>query len=244
MARAAHLPPAVILPGGAVEFLDVPAGPPLGLTGLPFQTAEFELPEGSQLILYTDGLIEDRDRDIDDGMALLHAALSNVKQAPGETCAAVLEALLPARPRDDIALVVARTRALADDQIAVWEVASDPAAVADVRARINRQLARWDLDELVFTTELILSELVTNAIRYATGPIHVRLLRDRSLICEVSDGSSTSPHLRYATATDEGGRGLFLVAQLAECWGTRYLATGKVIWAEQAIPNPPADTGA
>ena len=93
----------------------------------------------------------------------------------------------------------------------------------------------WGLDELAFTTELILSELVTNAIRYGSGPIRVRLLRDRSLICEVSDGSSTSPHLRYAATTDEGGRGLFLVAQLAERWGTRYTPEGKVIWAEQAL---------
>jgi hypothetical protein len=60
------------------------------------------------------------------------------------------------------------------------------------------------------------------------------------LICEVSDGSSTSPHLRQATATDEGGRGLFLVAQLAQRWGTRYTARGKVIWAEQSLSPTPA----
>ena len=94
----------------------------------------------------------------------------------------------------------------------------------------------WGLEELSFTTELILSELVTNAIRYGGEPIRVRMLRDRSLICEVFDSSSTSPHLRYATMTDEGGRGLFLVAQLADRWGTRYLPAGKVIWAEQPLP--------
>ncbi len=244
MARAAHLPPALVLPDGRVELLDVPAGPPLGLTGLPFETAEFELPEGSRLVLYTDGLIEDRGRDIDDGVAMLRAALSDGERSPEETCVAVLEALLPARPSDDVALVVARTRALAEDRVAVWgEVPSDPAAVGDVRAWISRQLAEWDLEELAFTTELILSELVTNAIRYATGPIKVRLLRDRTLICEVCDGSSTSPHLRYAADTDEGGRGLFLVAQLAEGWGTRYLPTGKVIWAEQPLPDSPVDAG-
>ncbi|MGD3112056.1 ATP-binding protein, partial [Streptomyces sp. YGL11-2] len=76
---------------------------------------------------------------------------------------------------------------------------------------------------------------ITNAIRYAPGPITVRLLYDRTLICEVSDTSSTSPHLRYAADEDEGGRGLFLIAQLAERWGTRYFARGKVIWAEQAV---------
>jgi hypothetical protein len=85
--------------------------------------------------------------------------------------------------------------------------------------------------------ELILSELITNAIRYSAGPIHVRLIRDRTLICEVADGSSTSPHLRYAATTDEGGRGLFLVSQMAERWGTRYTPQGKVIWAELALPE-------
>jgi serine phosphatase RsbU (regulator of sigma subunit)/PAS domain-containing protein/anti-sigma regulatory factor (Ser/Thr protein kinase) len=237
MARAGHLPPALILPDGQVEFLDVPPGPPLGLTALPFQTAEFELPVGSRLVLYTDGLIEDRNRDIGESMEALRTALRGVPGSPDDTCNAVLEAMVPTRPSDDIALVVARTRALAHHRIASWDVPSDPAAVAALRERINQQLARWDLEELVFTTELILSELVTNAIRYAVGPIQVRLLRDRNLICEVSDGSSTSPHLRYAADTDEGGRGLFLVAQLAESWGTRYLATGKIIWAEQSIAN-------
>ncbi|MGJ3561297.1 ATP-binding protein [Streptomyces sp. INA 01156] len=107
--------------------------------------------------------------------------------------------------------------------------------MSGVRADVTRQLTEWDLTEAGFTTELILSELVTNAIRHGTVPIHVRLLRDRRLICEVSDGSSTSPHLRQATATDEGGRGLFLVARYAERWGTRYTPTGKVIWAEQQL---------
>jgi anti-sigma regulatory factor (Ser/Thr protein kinase) len=115
-------------------------------------------------------------------------------------------------------------------------VPSDPAAVGEVRASVTRQLTEWGLDDLAFATELMLSELVTNAIRYGTGPIKVRMLRDRSLICEVFDGSNTSPHLRYAASTDEGGRGLFLVAQLAERWGTRYTPAGKVIWTEQPLP--------
>lgn len=114
-------------------------------------------------------------------------------------------------------------------------VLADPAAVREVRAAVTRQLEIWGLDEQTFTTELILSELLTNAIRYGGEPITVRLLYDRMLTCEVSDGSSTSPHLRYAAESDEGGRGLFLVAQFAERWGTRYTASGKVIWAEQEV---------
>ncbi|MEU2978990.1 SpoIIE family protein phosphatase [Streptomyces hirsutus] len=236
VARAGHPPPALIHPDGTVEYADVPAGPPLGLGGLPFETAELELAEGSRLVLYTDGLVEDRNHDIDVGLELLRKALAQAGDSPEDTCRAVLESRRPARARDDIALLVARTQALTEDRIARWPVPSDPAAVAEVRATIARKLSDWGLDELIFTTELILSELVTNAIRYGGSPIEVRMLRDRNLICEVLDSSSTSPHLRYATMNDEGGRGLFLVAQLAERWGTRYLPTGKIIWAEQPIP--------
>ena len=109
--------------------------------------------------------------------------------------------------------------------------------MAGIRAAVAEKLDDWDLSELAFTTELLLSELITNAIRHASAPIRVRLLRDRSLICEVSDGSSTSPHLRYAATMDEGGRGLFLVSQIAEHWGTRYTPEGKVIWAQQPLPG-------
>ncbi|MEV4038650.1 SpoIIE family protein phosphatase [Streptomyces umbrinus] len=236
VARAGHPPPAVVSPDGNVEFPEVPAGPPLGLGGLPFETAELELAEGSRLVLYTDGLVEDRERDIDVGLELLRTALAGADRSPEDTCQGVLNALLPDRPGDDIALIVAGTRALGADRIAEWQVPSDPAAVGEVRASVTRQLTEWGLDDLAFATELMLSELVTNAIRYGTGPIKVRMLRDRSLICEVFDGSNTSPHLRYAASTDEGGRGLFLVAQLAERWGTRYTPAGKVIWTEQPLP--------
>ncbi|WP_374229207.1 SpoIIE family protein phosphatase [Streptomyces sp. NEAU-YJ-81] len=236
MARAGHPPPALVRPDGSVEFLDLPAGPPLGLGGLPFETAEVELAEGSHLVLYTDGLIEDRRREIDTGLEMLRDALSHPGRTPDEICTEVLDALLPSNPSDDIALIAARTRVVGGDRVASWDVPSDPAAVAGVRAEVMRKLAEWGLDEAAFTAELVLSELITNAIRYATGPIRVQLLRDKALICEVSDTSSTSPHLRYAATTDEGGRGLFLVAQFAERWGTRYTSNGKVIWAELAIP--------
>ncbi|MFJ8791985.1 SpoIIE family protein phosphatase [Streptomyces sp. NPDC102462] len=238
LARAGHPPAALVRPDGTVEFPDVPAGPPLGLGGLPFETADLDLPEGSRLVLYTDGLVEDRARDIDVGLGLLRTALERAGDSPEDTCRAVLDRL-PARPHDDVALIVARTRALGPDRVADWRVPSDPAAVSDVRAAVTRQLAAWGIEEMTFTTELILSELVTNAIRYGRAPVGVRLLRDRSLICEVSDSSTTSPHLRYAASTDEGGRGLFLVARIADRWGTRYTPSGKVIWAEQSLPAAP-----
>ncbi|MEV8046863.1 SpoIIE family protein phosphatase [Streptomyces griseoluteus] len=238
MARAGHLVPALVAPDGGVAFLDVPAGPPLGVGGLPFQTAELELAEGSQLVLYTDGLIEDRARDLDEGMELLRLALAgHPDRTPEESCQAVLDELLPERPKDDIALLIARTRALPAERVADWDVPRDPAAVSGMRLAVSDTLEEWGLSELGFGMELVLSELITNAIRYGSDPIHVRLIHDRTLICEVADGSSTSPHLRYAATTDEGGRGLFLISQLAERWGTRYTPHGKVIWAELAIPD-------
>ncbi|MEU3897445.1 SpoIIE family protein phosphatase [Streptomyces sp. NPDC045251] len=236
LARAGHPPPALIRPDGTVEFPEVPAGPPLGLGGLPFETTELRLAEGSRLVLYTDGLVETREHDIDVGLEHLRRALETAGPSPEETCRTVLDARLPDRPGDDIALLVARTHALGPDRVAEWQVPNDPAAVGEIRAQVTRRLAEWGLDELAFTTELILSELVTNAIRYGGETVQVRMVRDRSLICEVFDSSSTSPHLRYAAMTDEGGRGLFLVAQLAERWGTRYTPAGKVIWAEQPVP--------
>ncbi|MFE3412241.1 SpoIIE family protein phosphatase [Streptomyces mirabilis] len=238
MARAGHLAPALVHPDGTVTFVDVPTGPPLGLGGLPFQTAELDIAEGAQLVLYTDGLIEDRRRDLDVGMELLRDALAgHPDRSPEESCQAVLDELLPGRPKDDVALLIARTRGLPSDRIADWDVPLDPAAVAGMRETVSRKLDEWGLSELGFSTELVLSELITNAMRYGSEPIHVRLIRDRTLICEVSDSSSTSPHLRYAATMDEGGRGLFLVSQMAERWGTRYTPQGKVIWAEQALPR-------
>ncbi|MEV0494726.1 SpoIIE family protein phosphatase [Streptomyces atratus] len=241
LARAGHPLPALVRPDGSVEFPELPAGPPLGLGGLPFETATLDIPEGSQLVLYTDGLIEDRHRDLEAGLEQLRRALAHPDRSPERTCEAVMSALLPADHDDDIALLVARTRVIAAEHTVSWDVPVDPTAVAGIRTAAVRQLTDWGLEEAAFTTELVLSELVTNAIRYGGGPIQVRLLRNSALICEVSDGSSTSPHLRRAAITDEGGRGLFLVAQLTERWGTRYTARGKVIWTEQ--PLPPAMPG-
>ncbi|GAA1599140.1 SpoIIE family protein phosphatase [Streptomyces globosus] len=235
MARAGHLPPAVVRPDGSVDFPELPAGPPLGLGGLPFETAAIDLPEGSTLVLYTDGLVEDRHRDIDAALEDLRRALAHPGRTPEDTCRSVIDAVAPDHPDDDIALLAARIHTLPAERIAAWDVPADPARVGEIRAVATRTLAEWGLEEPAFAVELLLSELVTNAVRYGGEPIQVRLIRDRTLICEVSDGGSTAPHLRRAAATDEGGRGLFLVAQLSQAWGTRYTPRGKVIWAECAL---------
>ncbi|MFJ3306607.1 SpoIIE family protein phosphatase [Streptomyces sp. NPDC086549] len=236
MARAGHPEPVVVRPDGTVICPGVPASAPLGLGGYPFETAELRLAEGSQMVLYTDGLVEDRTRDIDVGLEKLRRVLDGAGgNTAEETCRAVIDALKPTHPGDDIALLTARTRLFPPSRVAEWDVPSNPAVVPSVRERCRDKLRQWGLEEVAFTTELIISELTTNAIRYGSPPVKLRLLYGRCLTCEVSDGSSTSPRLRRAATTDEGGRGLFLVAQFAQRWGTRYSSGGKVIWTEQFL---------
>ncbi|MFJ1729828.1 SpoIIE family protein phosphatase [Streptomyces sp. NPDC088254] len=235
MARAGHPTPALLTPGRPPELLDLPAGPPLGLGGLPFEATEFELPEDSLLALYTDGLVEARGRDIDEGVDIMLKVLGRATSSLENTCDTLLRALLPEKPDDDVALLLARTHALDSRHVAAWDVTPEPEAVAETRSRATRQLLEWGLEDASFVTELVVSELVTNAIRYGEPPIELRLILDRSLICEVSDASNTSPHLRRARDYDEGGRGLLLVAQLCSSWGARHTYRGKTIWAEQSL---------
>ncbi|MFE2446694.1 SpoIIE family protein phosphatase [Streptomyces melanosporofaciens] len=237
LASAGHPPPVVVTPDGIADILDVPNGPPLGLGTLPFEAVETELSEGSVLALYTDGLVEGHDRAIDEGLEALCEALAQPGPSLDALGDTVLRTLLSARPEDDVALLLARARALGPDRVATWEIPPEPAVVSPIRQEVTARLMDWGLEKLVFTTELVVSELVTNAIRYGRPPSRLRLIRDRALICEVSDFSSTAPHLRRARALDEGGRGLFLVAQVAQRWGTRLEAHGKTIWAEQDLSD-------
>ncbi|MFH8463211.1 SpoIIE family protein phosphatase [Streptomyces sp. NPDC017991] len=234
LARAGHPPPVMIRPGGPPEEIDVPAGPPLGLGGLPFESTELRLAEGTVLALYTDGLIDNRERDLDESRALLSRALARTSNSLDETCHDILQSLLPpAGASDDVALLLARTKGLPSSQVATWEVPADPALVGPIRKQAVRQVEAWGASEAAFTTELVVSELVTNAIRYGERPIRLRLIHNAStLIVEVSDSSHTAPHLRRAKTFDEGGRGLLLVAQLTQRWGSRHTTEGKTIWAE------------
>jgi PAS domain S-box-containing protein len=234
-AGAGHPVPAVVSPGGTVDLVGLPAAPPLGVGGLPYEATEVVLPEGSLLALYTNGLIETPERDLDTGVHRLREALARPAGSLEALCDTVLAELLPQRPTDDVALLIARTRALDARQVATWSVPSEPSAVAQTRKDVVAQLERWELSDAAFVTELVVSELVTNAIRHAQPPVQLRLIHDTTLICEVSDGGSTAPHLRRARTYDEGGRGLLLVAQLTQRWGTRQSATGKTIWAEQTL---------
>ncbi|WP_158073099.1 SpoIIE family protein phosphatase [Streptomyces kebangsaanensis] len=236
LACAGHPAPAVVAPDGRAGFLDLPVGPPLGVGGVPFETVEVEVEEGSLLAFYTDGLVESRQRGLDAGMEELRQALAEPCDSLETLCDDVLKSLLPEPPTDDAALLLVRPHGLDKARVATWDVAADPAEVARVRARATRMLEAWGLDEISFVTELVVSELVTNAIRYGEPPVQLRLIYDRTVICEVSDASSTAPHLRRARAFDEGGRGLLLVARLTQRWGTRHAREGKTIWCEQVLP--------
>ncbi|MEU0005728.1 SpoIIE family protein phosphatase [Streptomyces sp. NPDC006314] len=235
VACAGHPPPVVTAPDGQAALLDLPTGPPLGLGGLPFEARELELAEGSLLCLYTNGVIGERHLDADIGLAKLCAALTRPADALERTCQGVVDSLVSARPSDDIVLLIARTRMLPPGDVASWQLPLEAASAAHARELTSAKLTEWGLEHLAFSTELIASELVTNAYRYASGPVTLRLIRERSLVCEVSDTSHTAPHLRRARTTDEGGRGLFLVAQMTERWGTRYTREGKTVWAEQPL---------
>lgn len=141
LARAGHVLPTVVTRDGTVDILDLPPGPPLGLVGLPFEAVEVDLPESSLLAHYTDGLIEARDHDIDAGLTLLRQALAQPTASLEATCDTVLASLLRARPDDDVALLLARTHALGSRQVASWDLAADPAAVARARSRVSQQLS-------------------------------------------------------------------------------------------------------
>ncbi|MFD8481995.1 SpoIIE family protein phosphatase [Kitasatospora sp. NPDC059673] len=244
-ASAGHPAPVLVGPDGEPLPFDVEPARPLGWGDCCYETTTTELDEGCVLALYTEGLMSGRARHTDedgapDGPGGRRAVLERVLARPGEEqlsdlCDRVVYALLPERQREDAVLLLARTRALPDERVAVWTLPDDPAVVRTARRLAEHQLAAWELGEMEFATDLIVSELVTNAIRYGEPPIRLRLIHDRDLICEVSDSSASTPHLRRAKSTDEGGRGLFIIGHLAQRWGTRFGRGGKTVWAQQEL---------
>jgi GAF domain-containing protein len=246
---AGHPPPVIVHPDGTVHSPDLAADPPLGAAEPPFGTHELHLPQESLLVFFTDGLVESSTREYDQGLAQLRRTLLRTPYfRPGEQnddprsledlCDRIASALLPDRERtdDDAAMLIAHTRGTAADDVATCGLPDHPRAASQAREYVRKHLAAWGLDDLIATTELLASELVGNAVRHAKGPLRLRLLHSRSLICEVYDGSLTTPRIRRAAYTDEGGRGLQLVAALCQRWGARYLHDGKCIWTEQDLP--------
>ncbi|MFI8185746.1 SpoIIE family protein phosphatase [Actinacidiphila glaucinigra] len=238
MARAGHLPPVIVDPQGLVIFPDLPPGTPLGVgLGDPFETVELELPEGSLIALYTDGLIETRDGDIENGMRRLGSVLAEPGQPLEELCTRATDTISGQASCDDTTLLLVRTRSLNATGVACWTLPNDETSVRRARNLTARQLTTWGLDSLGDSTKLIVSELVTNAVRHSTGPIRLCLKQHGALTCEVSDTDACAPRPRRARSTDESGRGLLLVAQMSRRWGSRLIPEGKVVWVEQGIPT-------
>ncbi|MGW6555170.1 SpoIIE family protein phosphatase [Streptomyces sp. NPDC055051] len=242
VANAGHPPPILLHLDGRAEVLRVPAGAPIGVGGVDFEAVELDAPAGATLLLYTDGLVESRLRDVWTGIEQLRERLAAAAQLTGPDHAPPLEALCddvldmlgPGDRDDDIALLAARFDGIAPSDVAYWFLEPEDAAPGRARRLARRALARWDLEELNDSVELLISEVVTNAVRYAERPVTLRLLKTDVLRCEVGDDSPQLPRQRRARETDEGGRGLFLVNRLARRWGATRLSGGKVVWFELA----------
>jgi serine phosphatase RsbU (regulator of sigma subunit)/anti-sigma regulatory factor (Ser/Thr protein kinase) len=239
MASAGHLSPLLVRPDGSSQFLDVPPAPPLGIGGGPIESKQFEIDDGSLFVLYTDGLVENKGQDISDGLARLRGIFGpgSPTRPLEDLCKAALDGVYSDHQRDDIAMLIARLRRLPEDSYASWTLAPKLTSVREARSVLAEPMKRWDLEDLIPTTELLVSELVTNAVRYSRGEITLRLVNEKALVCEVLDNSGALPRLRQASSEDENGRGLQVVRQLSQRWGARRTATGKVVWCEQPLPG-------
>ncbi|MET7638271.1 SpoIIE family protein phosphatase [Streptomyces sp. NPDC005438] len=248
LANAGHMPPVLVERGEPARLMEVPKGVPLGVGGEPFEEIEFELPDEALLALYTDGLVESRDHSIDEGLEAFRRAIVNVHRPLEEVADQVLTTLDVHHGEDDVALLVARVHGMPKESVGDWTLPAEPRSVARARELACQQLALWHVDELADTTELLVSELVTNALRHGEGSIRLRLLLDRSLVCEVWDAGLVQPRRRRARDTDEGGRGLQLVQMLSVGWGSRRTPYGKTVWFELPLPDgqskPQDPTGA
>ncbi|MFF3879348.1 SpoIIE family protein phosphatase [Streptomyces sp. NPDC001978] len=232
IALAGHPPPVIAHPDGRTEILHLPSGPPLGTAeGPPFAATTIPVTDGSVLAFYTAPLLH-----ASPSPDTLQQVLAHPDRPLQDLCDDVLYRLRNDTGHGDVILLLARTHPFPADQIAEWHLDQHPKAVATARTHTHHQLTLWGVDEeTVYTTEMIVSELVTNAVRYGTPPLRLRLIKDRTLTCEVHDGNPLAPRLRHAKTIDEGGRGLFIVAQLAQNWGVRYSLDGKTVWAEQTL---------
>ncbi|WP_070199168.1 ATP-binding SpoIIE family protein phosphatase [Streptomyces oceani] len=240
-ANAGHMPPLLLEPDDdSAMLLEVPKGVPLGVGGEPFEQVEVELTDGSLLALYTDGLVESRDHPLDEGLHAFRTAFTDAPYELEDAADRVLNKLNVHDGEDDIALLMARVQGLPADSVGDWRLPAEPRSVSRARELTGQQLATWQLQELSDTAELLVSELVTNALRHGEGDIRLRLLLDRTLVCEVWDSGLVQPRRRRAGATDEGGRGLQLVGLLSSGWGSRRTPYGKTVWFE--LPLPDGDT--
>ncbi|MFD4695391.1 SpoIIE family protein phosphatase [Streptomyces sp. NPDC058463] len=238
VASAGHPAPLVIGPDGSAAMVGLPEGPSLGSPEqAPFATSSFTLSEGSMLAFYSRAM----QSHAESSSGALRRVLTHPERPLQELCDAAAYALPDTLDLQGATLLLARTQGMPADRFAAWELPHDNSAPAAARRLTTRKLADWHLDEDArYAAELIVSELVTNAVRYGSPPLELRLILDRGLTCEIRDTSPVAPHLRHARTVDEGGRGLFIISQLASHWGARYAPDGKTVWAEQTLPPEPA----
>jgi len=238
VANAGHLPPVVT--GPRTALLTAPTGVPLGVGGAAFTAHELTIEPGQALVLYTDGLVEHRGRDLEAGMTELCALLGPLDGDLEAACDALLDALRPPGGYDDdVALLVIRVPAgLEDACVAELTLPANPTAAAEAREFTSRTIGAWGLGDDLESAGLLVSEVVTNAVRHSDEPVELRLRRaQRALYVEVADRDPRVPRPRRGALEDEQGRGLQLLERLTARWGARPLADGKVVWFE--IPLPP-----
>ncbi|MDQ0710871.1 serine phosphatase RsbU (regulator of sigma subunit)/anti-sigma regulatory factor (Ser/Thr protein kinase) [Streptomyces luteogriseus] len=241
LSSAGHLPPILVSPDGRAAPLSIRPHPGLGAEFAlrePFDVYTFGVPPGSVLALYTDGLVEDRALSIDEGIDRLADIVSKVHpwDALQQSARQIVSTLAPAPQRDDVTLLLARMIGYRKEDTATWRLPARGDAPARARAQVAALLMRWGTrDDTRDNALLLVSELVTNAVRFAEGPITVRLIRaGHALLCEVGDSGNGRPRLRRGDLLDNGGRGLSIVHRLTTRWGVRWTDTGKVVWAEIA----------
>ncbi|MFF8012831.1 SpoIIE family protein phosphatase [Streptomyces sp. NPDC007929] len=241
LSSAGHLPPVLVTPDGRAGPLSIRPHPGLGAEFAlrePFDVYTIGVPPGSMLALYTDGVVEDRTLSIDEGIDRLSDILSTVH--PWDTlqqaARRVVATLAPAPQRDDVTLLLARMIGYRKEDTATWRLPARSDAPGRAREQVAALLGRWGArDDTRDNALLLVSELVTNAVRFAEGPVTVRLIRaGHGLLCEVGDSGNGRPRLRRGDLLDNGGRGLSIVHRLTTRWGVRWTDTGKVVWAEVA----------
>ncbi|WP_128434219.1 ATP-binding SpoIIE family protein phosphatase [Streptomyces cyaneus] len=240
IANAGHIPPVLVrAEDGRSELLDLPTGAPIGVGGVPFEAVRVRVEPGDRIVMCTDGLVEVRGEDIGVGLATLCESAAHPAASMDSACDTIIRALNTRGGRkDDVALLMARLNGIEPDDVAEWRIDLDPRQVGRARSVVREQLHEWGLSRLVHTAQLLVSELVTNAVRHSHGrPVELRLVRGDTLLCEVDDDDHELPTLLNAGPGDESGRGLCVVSTLAREWGTSRTSAGKTVWFELTLPR-------
>ncbi|NBE52805.1 SpoIIE family protein phosphatase [Streptomyces boluensis] len=240
LANAGHIPPVIVrADDGRSELLELPTGAPIGVGGVPFETVRVPVAPGDRLVMCTDGLVEVRGEDIGVGLATLCESAAHPAASMDDACDTIIRALNTRGGRkDDVALLMARLNGIVAEDVAHWQLDVDPREVGRARRLVRAQLRRWGLEQLVESAELLVSEVVTNAVRHAHGDrLALRLVRTDVVQCEVEDGEHTLPTLLSAGSDDEFGRGLAVVNAVAREWGAARTNQGKSVWFELSLPR-------